>query len=107
MEYEVGILALFVFVVLMMVFYKKIQTLISKYKIAKNSQEYIYAHELVMTTGEILSRPPTDRYPDMETNQAKVKQYYQRVNSLPVNIKNANTEFEKSQNVKPILQSVK
>ena len=83
MEYEVVILGLFIFVVLLMIFHRKIEKLISNIKFGKTSSEYIYAHSLLMETGEILSRAPTDRYPDMESNQKKVKLYYQRLKDSP------------------------
>jgi hypothetical protein len=105
MEYEVVILGLFIFVVLLMIFHRKIEKIISNFKFGNVSSEYIYAHSLLMETGEILSRPPTDRYPDMETNQAKVKLYYQRLKDLPVEI--GNSEPVNNEKVKPILVSVK
>lgn len=105
MEYGAFILGLFVFAVLILIFHKKIEQVAYKYRFINRSLEYVYAHELIMETGEILSRPPSERYPDMETNQAKIKQYYQRVNSAPINIKHA--EIVKHENVKPILQRVK
>ena len=64
-----------------------------------------YAHHIVMEMGEILSRAPTDRYPDMENNQAKVKQYYKRLKDSPVKISIANQTT--NQSVRPILVSVK
>lgn len=64
-----------------------------------------HAHNLIMEMGEILTRPPTDRYPDMETNQNKVKLYYQRVSISPVEI--GNSPSIKIENIKPILVSVK
>lgn len=105
MEYKAVILGLFIFVVSLLIFYKKIEQAIANYKIVKKRPEHIYAHELVMQTGEILSRPAAERYPDMETNLAKVKQYYQRVNSEPVKIGDA--KCVNTEKVTPILQSVK
>lgn len=105
MEYEVVILGLFIFVVLLMIFHRKIEKLISNIKFAKTSSEYIYAHSLLMETGEILSRAPTDRYPDMEANQKKVKVYYQRLKDSPVEI--GNSAPVNNEKVKPILVSVK
>jgi hypothetical protein len=61
-----------------------------------------HAHSLVMATGEILSRSPTERYPDMETNQNKIKLYYKRSIDSPVNIHKETVE-----KVIPILRSVK
>ena len=61
----------------------------------------VYAHSLVMETGEILSRPVNKRFPDMEFNQQKVKLYYSRLNSAPVKIHAVNNE-----KTKPILMSV-
>ena len=55
-----------------------------------------------MKTGEILSRTPTNRYPDTEANQSKVKLYYSRSEYAPVKIHNEPDEI-----VKPILINVK
>lgn len=86
----------------------KLEQAISNIDLRKKPQkneDNIYAHHVVMEMGEILSRPPTDRYPDMETNQAKVKLYYQRLKDSPVEI--GNVEPAKNEKVKPILVSVK
>jgi hypothetical protein len=86
----------------------KLEKAIGNIDLLKNPQENennVYAHRVVMEMGEILSRPPTDRYPDMETNQAKVKLYYQRLKDSPVEI--GNSEPVNNEKVKPILVSVK
>jgi len=86
----------------------KLEKAISNIDLLKKPQENennVYAHYVVMEMGEILSRPPTDRYPDMETNQNKVKLYYQRVSISPVVI--SNSEPVNNEKVKPILVSVK
>ncbi len=99
MEYEIAILGLFIFVVLLMVFHRRIEKIISS---KEQHQEYAYAHSLIMEKGEILSRPPSERYPDMEENQKMVKLYYERSKNAPVHIYN-----EMGEKVKPILISVK
>jgi hypothetical protein len=81
------------------VFYK--EELPSAEKIEANE----HAHIIIMEMGEILSRPPTDRYPDMETNQNKVKLYYQRVSVSP--IVTGNSAPINNEKVQPILVSVK
>lgn len=90
----------FIFLIAMtlLVFHKKLE----KIFLSEKETEYIYAHSLVMETGEILSRKPTDRYPDMEANQKKIKLYYKRSKNAPVNLHN-----ESDEKVKPILISVK
>ena len=71
----------------------------------KEIENNAYAHNIVMEIGEILSRAPTDRYPDMEINQARAKLYYQRMKETPISIGNAVSDIRES--TKPILISVK
>ncbi len=79
----------------------KIEAALLKHDSNKNKvdstveQHNLYAHTLLMEKGEILSRAPTKRYPDMEENQDKMKLYYQRMKNAPIEIRREEPEKEK------------
>ena len=99
---------LFIFAFFLLANISRLEKVTSKIDLLKNpkvNENNVHAHLVLMEMGEILSRPPTDRYPDMEINQAQVKVYYQRMKNTPIQIENSGLRIR--ENVKPILMSVK
>ena len=99
---------LFIFAFFLLANISRLEKVISKIDLLKKpkvNEDNVHAHLVLMEMGKILSRPPTDRYPDMEKNQAQVKLYYQRMKNTPVQIDNL--PLSKKVNIKPILMSVK